>query len=148
MRLYLCRTDTIPTEAAEQAGMATADGPVARILVIDDDPDVRSFLSESLASLGYTGVIKDDGADALSDLDRIDPDIMIVDFAMPGMNGAELAQKVRALRPDLPILFASGYAETAALDSVMRAHTILLRKPFGIDELQSALTDLLADRTI
>jgi len=147
VRLYLRCTDAIPNEVAEQAVMTVADGSAARILVIDDDPDVRGFLSESLAALGYIGVIKEDGLDALSELDRIDPDLMIVDFAMPGMNGAQLAQSVRALRPDLPILFASGYAETAALDDVMRNHTILLRKPFSIDELQSALVDLLADRT-
>ncbi len=64
---------------------------------------------------------------------------MILDFAMPGMTGAELARRARARRPDLPIVFASGYADTAALEQVAGPDAPLLRKPFRVDELQVAV---------
>src|SRR5262245_2892327 len=95
-------------------------------------------------SMPYAPIVKHDGPAALRDLDRIDPDAMIVDFAMAGMNGAEGAQKARSIRPDLPIILASGYSKTQALTAISRARTRLLRKPFKVIELQSALADLLA----
>ena len=82
----------------------------------------------------------------MTELDRICPDALIVDFAMPGMDGAEVAREARALRPDLPIIFASGYSETAAIKAVMRDRSRLLQKPFNVRELQAALQDLLTDR--
>jgi CheY-like chemotaxis protein len=62
---------------------------------------------------------------------------------MPGMNGAEVARKVREVRPDLPIIFASGYSESAAVTAAMGERSRLLHKPFKIRDLQSALYDLL-----
>jgi CheY-like chemotaxis protein len=120
--------------------------PPPKILVVDDDPDVRNFLSESLAILGFHGVIVENGASALTELDHINPDAMILDFAMPGMNGAEVARKAREHRPGLPIIFASGYSETAAVKAVLGEHSRLLQKPFKVHELQSALHELLAGR--
>ena len=74
------------------------------------------------------------------------PDILLVDFAMPGMNGAEVAVAARALYPDLPILFASGYADTAAIERVLGEDAAMLRKPFRVDDLQGALSSLLRAR--
>ena len=71
------------------------------------------------------------------------PDAVIMDFAMPGMNGAELATNVRNELPDLPILFASGYSETAAVSSARGDRSRLLQKPFKVDELHMALRALL-----
>ncbi len=62
---------------------------------------------------------------------------------MPGLNGAEVARRARSTRPGLPIVFASGYAETAAIEEVAGPPTVLIRKPFRIDELQFALADAL-----
>ncbi|MGX4805507.1 response regulator [Bradyrhizobium guangdongense] len=104
---------------------------------------MRNFLSESLRTLGYTPVLTEDGGAALAALDRLEPDAMVIDFAMPGMNGAEVARRARALRPNMPIVLASGYSESAALDGFTREYTRLLRKPFKIIELQSALDELL-----
>ncbi len=67
----------------------------------------------------------------------------MVDFAMPGMNGAEVAGAVRRLRPDLPIVFASGYADTATIESAARSDARVIRKPFLINDLQAILTDAL-----
>ncbi|MBM7485949.1 response regulator [Bradyrhizobium canariense] len=115
------------------------------MLIVDDDPDVRAFLTDSLETLGYSSLVAEDGVSALKALQRAAPAAMILDFAMPGMNGAEVAKRARQSRPDLPIIFASGYSETAALSPVQESkHSRMLHKPFKVGELQSALAELLA----
>jgi CheY-like chemotaxis protein len=113
---------------------------------VDDDADVRRFLVDSLDALGYRAVAAADGPAGLAALDRAAPDALILDFAMPGMNGAELAAAMRARRPGLPIVFATGYAETQAIEALAGKETPVLRKPFGIDELQTVLASVFAGR--
>ena len=115
----------------------------ATVLVIDDDPDVRRFLVESLDSFGYAVLEADSGPAGLETLERMAPDMMVVDYAMPGMTGVEVARQVRIKHPKLPILFASGYAETRALETVSDENTQILRKPFRIDDLQDAVVKAL-----
>ena len=129
----------VPDQAA-----AAAPG-AATVLVIDDDDDLRSMLAESLDSLGYRTLTAPDGTEGLDTLARSTPDLVIVDFAMPGMNGAEVAEAIRARNPDLPILFASGYADTAAIERAVGASARMLRKPFGLNELQAAVRAALTD---
>jgi DNA-binding response OmpR family regulator len=113
-------------------------------MVVDDDADVRSFLCEMLRALGFETCEAADGDAALAALDRARPDAMILDFAMPGRNGAEVARAVRERHPDLPIVFASGFSDTAAIDAV-ESNARLLRKPFGAVELRAALADVLGN---
>ena len=145
VRLYLRCTDVLPRKLDGQEPIHKVQGPTATILVVDDDPDVRAFLTESLDSLGYAAIMVEGGSAALKTLQQISPDVMILDFAMPGMNGAEVAKRIRQLRPDLPIIFASGYSETAAISAVTSARSRVLHKPFKVHELQAALRELLAD---
>jgi len=116
----------------------------ARILVVDDDPDVRRVLEESLRGLGYTVVLAENGTVGLEMLGGAEaglmPDLLIVDYAMPGMTGAELSKRARAMNASLPIIFASGYAETSALERAADEKTFVLRKPFRLSELQRALS--------
>jgi CheY-like chemotaxis protein len=142
VRLFLRRTEAMPRKREESSGKPR--GPAATILVVDDDPDVRAFLTESLDSLGYAAVVAESGSVALQTLERISPEVVILDFAMPGMNGAELARRIRQLQPELPIIFASGYSETAAIKSVTGDRSRVLHKPFKVHELQAALGELLA----
>jgi signal transduction histidine kinase len=121
---------------AEAAPVPVRD---AKILVIDDDPDVRQFLCASLEGLGYDVVEAADGVAGLTMLDLEAPDLMLVDFAMPGMNGAEVAEAARARRPGLPILFASGYADIAAVEAAVTDVARMLRKPFSLNELAAAV---------
>jgi CheY-like chemotaxis protein len=119
VRLLLPRTEApISDEAAAMREEPPTDRWLATILVVDDDAEVRRFLIDSLDALGYWAIEAQDGPAGLEALGRFAPDLMLVDFAMPGMNGAELAQAVRAVRPDLPIVFASGYAEMAAIEDL------------------------------
>lgn len=112
---------------------------IKTVLVVDDDPDVRMFLSTCLETLGFSVVAAEHAEQGLAVLDDADPDILLLDFAMPGMNGAQMAEVVRARRPDLPIIFVSGYSETAAIERAAGKSAVLLKKPFAIADLERAL---------
>jgi len=74
-----------------------------------------------------------------------DIDLMLIDFAMPGMNGAELARHVQAKRPDLPLIFPTGYAETTALGETDEDH--IIRKPFRHSDLVAKIRRVLEAET-
>lgn len=116
------------------------------VLVVDDDPDVRTLTQDFLDEIGYRTYAVASGDAALQLIEEITPDIMVADFAMPGRNGAEVARAVRARLPDLPILFFSGYADTQALEAAV-GKTPVLRKPFRPSELASAIRSMLNERT-
>jgi PAS domain S-box-containing protein len=145
--IYLRRTDT----GLDQGG--AADHPerlpaiaAAHMLVVDDDADVRRVLVESFESLGHRVVDVDNGRTALERLSVERFDLLVVDFAMPGMTGAEVAEAARADWPDLPILFVSGYADTDAIERVAGTAASILRKPFLMSDLQGALAKVLATK--
>jgi len=108
------------------------------VLVIDDDPDVRGFIVEALEEQGYTVREAADGREGIAEVERETPDLIVLDFIMPGLSGADVARHLRDRNPDLPILFVSGYSET---DAVKRTapDAPLLAKPFRADALQKAV---------
>src|SRR6185312_3874527 len=113
-----------------------------RVLLVDDDSAVREVTAGILQDLGYRVVEAGSGGAALEVLERqSEIDLLLVDFAMPGMNGAEVAREVRARRPGLPILFVTGYADTEALDST--GDEGILRKPFLEQDLAAKLRSVL-----
>jgi signal transduction histidine kinase/ActR/RegA family two-component response regulator len=114
------------------------------ILVVDDDPDVRSSTRQALDSLGYRVSEADGGQAAVDMVARWRPDLVVMDFAMPGMNGAEAAARIAQIHPGVPILFASGYADTAAVEAAVGAGTPFLRKPFHIADLAAAVAGRLS----
>ena len=142
--IILRATDQIDDSVAKgkDREFASADRS-ATVLVIDDDPDVRAFLAESLEAFGYAVMQAGDGPSGLETLAGRTPDLLIVDYAMPGMTGAEVAARLRKVHNAMPIIFASGYAETAALENVQDANTAILRKPFRLGELQEAVANAL-----
>jgi PAS domain S-box-containing protein len=111
----------------------------AKVLLVDDDNDLRGVLAGALSTLGYQVEEASDGSSALRALDKSRPDVVVVDFAMPGMNGAEVAKKALERWPGLPIVLASGYADTAAIERAIGKDVKMLRKPFRIDELLDAV---------
>jgi PAS domain S-box-containing protein len=123
--------------AAGRAGAAAG----ARVLIVDDDSDVRAFLAESLEGLGCTIVAAASGADGLRALRDWRPDLALIDYAMPGMNGAEAARAAREIHPDLPIVFVTGYAESEQLESALGGDVPVLRKPFTLEQLASAVEE-------
>jgi PAS domain S-box-containing protein len=125
-------------KAAETAPSSRAAG-TAKVLVIDDDEDVRGFLAESLEGLGCTVVSASSGAEGLESLRHWRPNLALIDYAMPGMTGAEAARAARELHPDLPIVFVTGYAESEQLEAALGRDAPVLRKPFALAELEAAL---------
>lgn len=143
--MYLPRAepaaDDRPTRGKHQIA-----GPdeAARILVVDDDPQVRAMTVASLEELGYAVDEVFDGTEALRLLRagrRFD--LLLTDYAMPGMAGTELAGRVQALAPGLAVLLMTGYADAAALPADAPP---VLRKPFALDDLRTTVERLLAGR--
>jgi signal transduction histidine kinase len=108
----------------------------ANILLVDDDNAVREITRAMLHELGYFVLEAGSGGAALELLDKeANIDLLIVDFAMPGMNGAEVARQASAKRPLLPILYVTGFADRTALTGIGDAQ--IIGKPFVDDELAS-----------
>lgn len=124
----------------EPAAISGAE-PTIRVLVVDDDRLVRHFMTESLRTLGYMVMDAADGQSAIERLNENAYDLLIVDFAMPGINGAEVARIARGLQPRLRILIVSGYADSSALEAAV-GDAPQLRKPFDTAELQAAVKTL------
>jgi CheY-like chemotaxis protein len=113
-------------------------GNTETVLVVDDDTEVRMLVGDFLTEIGYHTYLADSGAAALQLLEEIVPDVLVADFAMPVQNGAEVARAIRERLPQIPILFVSGYADTAALEAAV-GNAPLLRKPFRPSELAAAI---------
>ena len=137
--LYLPRTqqpaEADPGEPVRAAGMTRS----LRVLLVDDDAMVREITHEMLDALGHT-VTEAATPEAALHLLRGGQafDLLVADFAMPGMTGAQLARQVREVQPDLPVLIVTGYAETEILQPGARAWQVL-RKPFVSTELANAV---------
>ncbi|MFL6709846.1 MAG: response regulator [Massilia sp.] len=127
-------------EQAAGAGnvLAVAPHAGARLLLVEDDDSVRQLMAESLEAIGYAVTQAADGETALSMLRQAMPDLLITDYLMPGMTGAELMQKVRIQAPDLPMIIATGYADMKAIEEVIGENQ-LLRKPFPLAELAATV---------
>lgn len=110
-----------------------------RVLLVDDDAAVRASVHDMLDELGYRTIEADNGVTALEHLRGEEAfDLLIADFAMPGMNGRELAEGAIRMRPDLPILLISGYVDPAQFDSRC-SRGQLLHKPFDLTALATAV---------
>jgi PAS domain S-box-containing protein len=125
-------------EATSDDGEAAGVRRPASVLVIDDDPDVRQFIVATLEDQGYRVRAAADGAHGLKEAAREKPDLVILDFIMPGLSGAEVANRLLAKRRNQPILFVSGYSETEAVRRVA-PDAPLLAKPFRAEALDKAV---------
>ena len=143
--LPLAGREQIAASIVEDIPVSAAGNAEIRILVVEDDKEVREYMVESLGLLGYQVNQAADGAAGLREIERDRPDLLIVDFLMPGMNGAEVVASVNARAPGLPIIVATGYADMQAIDNVI-GNDAILRKPFQINELARTVRTALAQR--
>ena len=109
------------------------------VLLVEDEPMVRSVAERALTRHGYTVICADNGEDALEVLGRGEQiDLLISDVVMPGMDGPTMVREARKTRPDLKILFMSGYAEEQLRNSIDIEHVNFLPKPFSVTQLAEA----------
>ncbi|WP_268800962.1 response regulator [Pseudomonas huanghezhanensis] len=140
--VYLPSMGCVPLAAVRPAPpeIEPHNGTRATIMLVDDDEAVRSVTAMMLESMGYNVVQVADGARAITQVDgRID--LVLSDYAMPGMNGAELAALVAAAHPTLPVIFITGYADT---DVLGLAGASVIQKPFSEHDLQAKISAALA----
>jgi len=147
--VYLPRAaaDLVQGPHAEPATTAPSDARSgARVLLVDDDPDVRDVLTAQLSDLGYAVVPVTSGPGALDllDADKAEEfDLLISDYAMPGFSGVELATAVRKRWPNLPVLLITGYSNVAAEAGADRGWD-WLQKPFRQADLAEHVDRLVA----
>ncbi|HEX3348593.1 MAG TPA: ATP-binding protein [Acetobacteraceae bacterium] len=146
IRVYLPRAEPEHSEAAQPQGDATAR-PRLHILVVDDDLGVRTLTAEMLRELGHEVTEVGDGSTAIDRVAAI-PDLAlaVLDFAMPDMNGGDVARRLTRIRPALPLLFVTGFAEGSALQEWTSRGYPLLSKPFSLDALAGAIEASLSQR--
>ena len=149
VRLYLPRhlgddemeenNPDLPRAAAAKVGET--------VLVVDDEPAVRMLVSDVLGDLGYDVIEAADGAEGLRILQsKQRVDLLVSDVGLPGgMNGRQLADAARVCRPELKVLFITGYAENAALgNGVLSSDMQVLTKPFALDVLAVKVQAMMA----
>ena len=145
IRLYFKRAEQHLVRQADQpaAELVATAARTASVLVVDDDPNVRAFIAASLADFGYRVREANDGPSGLQAFAAERPDLVIMDYAMPGMSGGAVAEQMLELAPGQPILFVSGYSES---DAIRRAapDARLLAKPFKPDALDTAVREALS----
>ena len=117
---------------------------MARILIVDDDPLVAMSTADMLADLGHSVIEAYSGETALDILrGSREIDMLITDYSMPRMTGAELAKAAQHMRPDLPILLATGYAE---LPSGSDLNLPRINKPFRQHQIRAEIAKVLNSR--
>ena len=139
----------------EEEDVADIADPVAEaeagqtVLVIDDEPSVRMLMVDALSDMGYACLEAGDGPAGLRILEsRARIDLLVTDVGLPGgLNGRQVADAARTLRPGLRVLFVTGYAENAVLNHGHIEHGMeVLTKPFAVDELHRRVANLVQDQ--
>jgi CheY-like chemotaxis protein len=136
-----------PARVEETAGRETRG--LETILLVEDENDVRALAREVLERHGYTVLEASDGLQALHryEAGAAGIDMILTDVVMPRMSGRELVDRVRAIRPDMRVLYMSGYTEDAILrHGVHDASTVLLGKPFAPTALLAKIREVLDRR--
>jgi len=135
-----------PKASARRSGErpATGEAPIehrtARVLVVEDQPSIRRILTRILERDGHDVLIAGSAEEALTLAEQHPFDLLLTDVVMPGASGRELADQLRATRPDLPVLFTSGAEEGERLGD----RAAFVQKPFKMEQLRRAVQQLLA----
>jgi PAS domain S-box-containing protein len=146
-RVYLPRIDGRPLPERQETGASTETGSET-ILLVEDQPAVRSFTSAALERYGYRVIEASGGEEAIAVAGRHEGRIhlLLTDVVLPGMNGKELSDRLKAVRPDLKVLFTSGYtADVIAHRGVLDHGLSFLHKPYSLDELAAKVREILGE---
>ena len=148
MCLYLPRLTGVLEDASSESETAVDRGDGEAVLVIDDEPTIRVLIGEVLQENGYQAIEAHDGPSGLKILQsdaRVD--LLITDVGLPGgMNGRQVADAARVSRPDLKVLFITGFAENAAIrNGHLDAGMEVMTKPFELAALGNKIRELLEE---
>lgn len=151
VRLYLPRTDeTIGDASASRAAALTKrSNEGATVLVVEDEPIVRALVVTALKDIGYQTIEAIDSAGGLEHLrSEAQIDLLVTDVGLPGgLNGRQLADAGRIVRPDLKVLFMTGYAYNAAVgNGLLEPGMEIINKPFAIETLASRVQAIIASQ--
>jgi signal transduction histidine kinase len=148
VKIYLPRRTSAAQDVAEEKPPADVPrGKGQRILVTEDDADVRAYIVQTLRDLGYEVIKAADGPTALAILSRQPIDLLLTDIVMPGMNGRALADEARTQMPTLKVLFMTGYSRNAIVhNGRLDPGVALLQKPFSQSALAQQVERQLSDR--
>lgn len=113
----------------------------ATVLFAEDETTIRNAVAQLLSSRGFRVLVADDGYEALRLLLQEDVDVLFTDIVMPGLGGVELAQRARRIRPEIQVMFVTGYAAKAS--EAMHLGK-LLYKPVRVHDIDTELRNLLA----
>ncbi|MEO8716277.1 MAG: PAS domain S-box protein [Acetobacteraceae bacterium] len=133
--------------ATKPAACVLRAGQGQTVLVVDDEPSVRMLVAEVVEELGYTAIEAADGAAGLRAVQSdVRIDLLITDVGLPGgMNGRQVVDAARQIRPELKVLFITGYAENAVVgNGYLEPGMHVLTKPFAMETLALRVTDLIA----
>lgn len=146
VKVYLPRVDASAVPRLDREGNDAARGNVSEtVLVVEDEDDVRTYSIECLQDLGFSVLHSVDGPSALRLIaDHPEIRLLFTDVGLPHMNGRELAQEARRMRPELPVLFTTGYAQDAMFQQgELERNAELLTKPFNRTQLAARVRQLL-----
>jgi len=132
-KIYLPRTEAAVAAKIVEAGEKASRGRGERILLVEDEAPLRELCETILVRLGYRVSVAVNGLEAVQLVQEqgLEPDLVLTDVIMPGISGAEMANRLRRGRPKLKVLYMSGYSEDAiAPHGVLDPATHLIQKPF------------------
>jgi PAS domain S-box-containing protein len=145
IRLYLPRYPGIVEARVARPAREAAPGAGETVLVVEDDPAVRLIIADVLRDLGYACLEAGDSQAALPMLTSNTPlDLLITDIGLPGINGRQIAERARQHRPDLKVLFVTGYAEHATgQQRFLEPGMEMVTKPFALDALALKIREMI-----
>ena len=141
VKIYLPRFFGKASAAEETAGAPSRSRSAETVLVVEDDDDVRTYVVETLTALGYQVLEAGEADSALRLLgDHPSVQLLLTDVVMPGLNGRKLAQEAKVRRPELKILYMTGYSRNAIVhQGRLDTGVDLLQKPITSDQLAAAV---------
>jgi CheY-like chemotaxis protein len=145
-KVYLPRIDESVEESQKTAALGSGDRGTETILLVEDEDGVRALVKQVLARQGYTVIETRHGQEALEECGRHAGPIplLLTDVVLPQMSGRELAERLKALHPDMKVLYMSGYTDDAILrHGVIDQETAFLQKPFTTTVLVRKVREVL-----
>ena len=147
--VYIPVTNEQPKEIVGGVGQGESLGKGEKILVVEDEAELRELMEQILSSLGYKVILASNGEEALSKVSelRLKPDLLITDVIMPVMNGRQLVEHLKRKYPDLKVIYISGYSDDiTAQMGVLESEASFIQKPFNIKDIAEKVWKVLHEK--